>query len=474
VPRVVAHLWIPGFYSEAEAVLCKHPKDAPLVVIKNRQVMDASRGARSKGIRPGMPLRQARLACPDLIEVGYVPERYADLADGIWTVCADYSPAVEPRGQHEAFIDFTSCSDVPDALERISRDIEGVLGIRPAFGVAGSKLVSRIASGILPQMRSSPWSSPRRKTHDAFCNRQVSVSRPEKPGGTLSGSPSQKLAGGLIVAGSERDFLSPMPVTVLWTLGDDIISSLLRLGVKTVGEIQAMARSELTSVFGRAGYAIYEYSLGVDRSSVLPVYPKTTATFRKVFDGEVACEAVLMEAVREGASFIDEELTTRSMVARKWGLVLELAHAGRVVCERRPAKSPRLHGGARAVYQNLLKEELAQRKLCGPVEAISLIATDLIPVVTPSQVNMFEAHVATDSTRAVATVVSRVRDKFGPKSLFRASLLEWDRRDSILLTWEAWNHHEEGKQVASGRGTRGSTSREVLLETEMASGTFHY
>lgn len=468
MPRVVAHLWIPGFYSEAEAVLCKHPKDAPLVVIKDRQVMDASRGVRSKGIRPGMPLRQARLACPDLIEVGYVPERYAELADGIWTVCADYSPAVEPREQHEAFIDFTSCSDVPDALERISRDIEGVRGLRPAFGVAGSKLVSRIASGILPQTRSSP----RRKAHDAFRNRQVS--RPEKPGGTLSESPAQKLAGGLIVTGSERDFLSPMPVTVLWTLGDDIISSLLRLGMKTVGEVQAMVTSELTSVFGQAGHTIHEYSLGVDRSSVLPVYPKKTATFRKVFDGGVACEVVLMQAVREGASFIDEELTTLSMVARKWGLVLELVHAGRVMCERRPAKPPGLHGGARALYQNLLKEALAQRKLCGPVEAISLIATDLIPVVRPSQVNMFEPHVATDSTRAVDAVVSRVRDKFGPESLFRASLLEWDRRDRILLAWEAWNHHEEGKQVASGRGTRGSTSREVLLETEMASGAFHY
>lgn len=466
MPKAVAHLWLPGFCSRAEAVLREHLKEAALVVVRSRQVMDASRSAKMKGIELGMSLRQARLTCPDLVEVAYVPERYAELADRLWRICANYSPAVEPRAQHEAFIDLAGCSDASGTLDRISRDIQDILGIRPAFGIADCKLVARIASGILAQAR--PGS--REKMPEVSCDRQVS--RLEKHDETLSARPARKLAGGVVVTGRARNFLSPMPVSVLWTLDEDTISRLLRLGVRTVGEVQGMARSELADMFGQEGYVIHECSLGIDRSSVLPIYPKKTVVFRKAFDGEAAHEAVLVQAVNDGASFIERELNARAVAARKWGLLLELVHADQVVCEKRLAKPSDFHGGARAVYRNLLKEALAQPKLRGPVEAVSLMATDLVPAMTASQVDMFDPYVATDSARVVDAVVGRVREKFGAKSLFPASLLECDRRDEILLAWEAC--YEKGKQVASGCGARRSASEEVLLETEMASCDFCY
>ncbi len=475
---VVAHVWLPGFYSRLEIMLQRYPEDVALAIFARGQVMDASQGAGAKGIKPGMSPRQARLVCPDLVGVEYVPDRYADTADSLWTACADYSSAVEPCGQHEAFMDLTGSADVLDILDQISRSIERLLGLRPMFGVAGCKLVARIASGVLSQAEPDlPMHVP-----------QMGPSQYVQPGSCLSclrkreGRASISLTGSkeeherwTIVAGREKDFLSPLPVRVLWTLEEEIVFRLLRLGVRTVGEVLAMERSDLIDEFGQAGYAIYEYSLGIDRSGVLPIYPKEAITFRKAFDGDVLDEMALTEAIKEGASFIERKLGARAFAARKWGLALGLPRAGRVVRERRLAKPLGLHGGVRWVYQGLLQEALAQPRQFDAVQSLLLTATDLVPAVAiSSQTDMFDPHVAANSTGAISAALDRVRNRFGMKSIFPASRLEWDRRDRILVAWEAWDRHEEGKQVASGCGERRSLSKAVLLEKGMASGDLRH
>ncbi len=442
--RMIAHIWLPGFYCAAEAVSHGHPNGAPLVVVKGRQVLDASKGARAKGIEPGMSAREARLACPDMLEVMYAPERYAELAESIWTACARSSPAVEPLQEHEAFMDLTGCRDAPGVLGRLSRDILDILGIEPEFGVASSRLVARIASGILSR-------------HG-------------------DGSSEGGLERWAFIIGREREFLAPMPVGVLWPLHGEVISRLERLGVRRVGEIQAMSRSKLVDVFGATGHAIHEYSLGVDRSAVVPRYPKETATFRKTFEGRLNDESALMQAVREGASSIARELGARAATAHRWSLVLELGHADRVVLERRPARPPASREGAIAIFQALLVEALARLRPCEAMEtvdSVSLAATDLVPATTTSQIDMFDPRTPTHSAGAVDAVAARLRRKFGTKGLFPASLLELDRRDRMLLAWEACYHHEEDEQVSARRGAGRSTSEGVLLEGEMASSAIH-
>lgn len=508
---VVAHTWVPGFYAKAEALLSRHPEGAPVVVIaRGKQVMDASPGARKRGIEPGMSLSAARLMCPEIIEVGYVPERYDSLADSLWEACAQYSPAVEPLAQHEAFIDLSGCADVPGVLKRVSQGIEGIVGSRPLFGVARCKLVARVASGVLEETREVLQG----KAPGASCRRRAgSHPEGERQGRHLTVSLAREAGNALIVTGKEKEFLAPLPVGVLWTIDRDVIERLLRLGVQRVGDVQAMGRSALADALGEAGHVVYEFSLGTDRSRVMPVYPKEAVTFRKAFDDEVSDEPILARIVEGGAAFIEQRLRACAVTARRWGIVLEFASnsgASQVARERRLSKPPEFYGGVPAIYRSLLREVLSapggatpsqsespgapespgsfgsawgpgrqvtrrEPATCGlsrPVRAISLVAADLVPTVAASQVDMFDPHIAVDPTRAVDAVVGRVREKFGVKSLFPASLLECDRRDRLLLAWEACSY-EESKQVASGCDARRPAPGEVLLETKMASGAFH-
>ncbi len=483
--RLVAHLWVPGFYAVAECMLSWQPKDASVVITRGRQVLDASPGAKTRGIEPGMPVSGARLMCPEVIEVGYDPGRYDELADRLWEACAGYSPAVEPLDQHEAFIDLVGGPDVPGVLGRLSRDVEAVVGVRPVFGVACCKLVARVASGVLEEARPVLIRALCDKTPGASCRRRRSHPQGEGHRSYFAMSLAEGLLGNFVATGKEMEFLAPMPVGVLWIIDRGVIERLLRLGVRTVGEARAMGRSALVDVLGEAGYAVYECSLGIDRSKVAPVYPKKAATFRKAFGGELTDAAVLAEAVKDGAAFIERELKARAAMARRWCLEFELAGgAGRVACERRLAKPPELYGGIAAIYRNLLRKALVQpgpaaqrgparRGLCGPVEAVSLTATDLVSVAAALQVDMFDPHMATSPARAIHAVAGRVREKFGAKGLFPASLLECDRGDRLLLAWEGGLYHEEGKQVDSGCGATIPAPGEVLLETEMASGALH-
>ncbi|MGE5593676.1 MAG: DNA polymerase Y family protein [Betaproteobacteria bacterium] len=478
---VVAHVWVPGFYAEAETLLNSRPKGTPVVVVgEGKKVMDMSPGARRKGVKPGMSLSVVRLICPEAIEVSYVPERYDSLADSLWETCARHSLAVEPLAQHEAFIDLSGCADVPDAIERISQSIEAIVGSCPAFGVARCKLVARVASGVLEESRrvvhgKTLGSSRRRRTE--------SHPHPEREGRAerLTADPARGLRNVLIVIGKEKEFLAPLPVGVLWTLDDGVIERLQRLGMRRVGDVLAMGRSALVEVLGEPGHVVYELCLGMDRSKVIPVYPKEAITFRKIFDGEVSDESILEHVVEMGAAFIEQRLNAYGATARRWGITLDLTGeggAGQMVHEQRLSKPSKFYGGGLAICRSLLRAVLAapdgatrSRSQHGPlrsVRALSLIAADLMPTTTTLQVSIFDPHIAVDRAQAVDAVITRVREKFGAKSLFPASLLECDRRDRLLAAWEACSRYEESKQVASGSNARRPASGEILLEPEMA------
>jgi len=273
-----------------------------------------------------------------------------------------------------------------------------------------------------------------------------------------------------------------MPVDVLWPLGEKILICLCRLGVGSVGEIQSMEKADLIGMFGQAGHAIYEYSLGMDRSSVLPLYPRKSAAFHKTFDCEVVEEAVLEQAVREGASFIEEELKAHSMAARSFGILLESVDDRSTELETRPIKPLSLYGGAHSIYRSLLGKALKGRMLRGPVWAMSLTANELVPLTVAFQADLFAPYEASDPERAADLALGRVREKFGAKAVFFANALHCSRRDKLkwhglsapyLAEQEAYSY-EEGQKIASSCGSGRATPRKVLLGAKVASDSLHY
>ncbi len=66
------------------------------------------------------------------------------------------------------------------------------------------------------------------------------ASRAAKPDGLL-----------VVAAGSERDFLHPLPVEAIWGVGDATAKRIHRLGVRTVGDLAAIPEGSLIAALGK-------------------------------------------------------------------------------------------------------------------------------------------------------------------------------------------------------------------------------
>lgn len=427
MPGRIGHIWLPNFYSSVEIKINEFsPHDAVFAVIKGQKVLDISITARGKGIKPGMTLRQARLVCPDISVIEYTPQRYTGFAEKIWEAYATYSSAVEPLNESEAFIDLSHCPSMFGALDEISKYVESIIGVSPLYGIARCKLVSRIISGILPGSRT--------KSFRHLTERMVSC--------------EGRHIGANIVTDREKEFLAPLPVNMLWPLDPDILSYLLRLGIGCIGEIQRMNQSVLVDMFGQVGYVIHQYSLGMDYTKVLPVFPQNGVTFSKTFDSPVSNEKILLAVANEGLSSLEKKLDAAYMTVKGLKIALECDSGSIISRKKNLTKQVSMYGGLQRICECLLNETFEGGDLNEPVRTVSITAYGLIPVKTSLQVDMFAPYEVQASAEVMDEILCKVRERFGPGAIFPGRELQLARRDKLLLVSEGYIH-EEGKRVAS-------------------------
>ncbi len=445
--RTVGHAWLPGFYFAAEIKANKSlSKETAFIVIKGQKVLDISPGAGGKGIKPGMTLRQARIICPRLVEIEYVPERYSGFADEVWEMCASYCPAVEPLDQNEAFIELPKGSNVFDTLDKISRHAESIVGVSPLYGIARCKLIARIISGVLSKLK-------------------IKHIRRFPENMAFHGG---KHIGIDIVMEKEKEFLQPLPVNALWPLDSEILSRLHGLGIGCIGEIQRMEKAVLIDMFGELGHVIHQYSLGIDYSGVLRVFPRNHLVFSKSFDLPISDKLVLLESVTECVSCLEKRLYEIYMTTKEVEIVLECDGGSIVNCRKHLAKQVSAYGGLLRICKRLLQEAFDDGKVNRPVKAISVKACNLVPVKTGSETDMFASYKARVSTEVIDRVLCKAREMFGSGVVFPGREFQLDRRDKLLLVSEDYVH-EESQRINSCHNTGLSTSKGVLLERELAS-----
>ena len=96
----VACLAVPHFVIEVERLHDPSLRDRPVVVggDERKEVLDCSPEAMARGVRPGMPLREALSRCPDAAFVEAHPEWYRAATMAMVNALLELSPLVEPAG----------------------------------------------------------------------------------------------------------------------------------------------------------------------------------------------------------------------------------------------------------------------------------------------------------------------------------------------------------------------------------------
>ncbi|MFD3549856.1 DNA polymerase IV [Streptomyces sp. NPDC058655] len=249
----ILHLDMDAFYASVEQASKPSLRGKPVIVggLGPRGVVaTASYEARRFGVHSAMPMAQARRLCPN--GACLVPRftLYRAVSDVVMALLRELSPLVEPLSLDEAFVDLEAGGVAFDAQgaratgERLRADIRAATGLSGSVGLAGSKMLAKVAS------------------------------EEAKPAGLL-----------LIEPGTERELLAPMSVRTLPGVGPATGEHLRRAGITTVGELAEAGEDELVRMVGRAhGVGLYRMALGLDDRPVVAERDAKSVSVEDTFD----------------------------------------------------------------------------------------------------------------------------------------------------------------------------------------------
>ncbi|WP_369779228.1 DNA polymerase IV [Streptomyces sp. R33] len=249
----ILHLDMDAFYASVEQASKPSLRGKAVIVggLGPRGVVaTASYEARRFGVHSAMPMAQARRLCPN---GAYLIPRfslYRAVSDVVMALLRQLSPLVEPLSLDEAFVDLEAggtAFDAESALEtgqRLRADILAATGLSASVGLAGSKMLAKVAS------------------------------EEAKPDGLL-----------LIEPGTERALLAPMSVRTLPGVGPATGEHLRRAGITTVGDLAEAGEDELVRMVGRAhGVGLYRMALGLDDRAVVAERDAKSVSVEDTFD----------------------------------------------------------------------------------------------------------------------------------------------------------------------------------------------
>jgi DNA polymerase-4 len=242
--RTILHVDMDAFYAAVEQRDHPELRGRPVIVGADPKagrgrgvVATASYEARRFGVGSAMPISQAWRACPQGAYVRPDMEKYARVSREVMDVMRRFTDAVEPVSIDEAFLDVTgsgrlfASEGTPASGEDIARALKAAIRegtqLTASVGVASSKMLAKVASDM------------------------------RKPDGLV-----------VVPPGTEAAFLAPLPVRRLWGVGPKMEEVLLKIGVRTIGDLAADP-GRLERRLGTHGHDLVQLALGIDTREVV-------------------------------------------------------------------------------------------------------------------------------------------------------------------------------------------------------------
>jgi DNA polymerase-4 len=386
----ILHADVDAFFASVEQRDNPRLRGRPLIV-GGGVVLAASYEAKAFGIRTAMTGSRARRLCPHVVVVRPRMAAYSEASKAIFRVFDDASPVVEGMSIDEAFLDVRGLGHIggspAEIAVRLRRDVRRHVGLPITVGVARTKFLAKVASGVA------------------------------KPDGLLVVRPERELA-----------FLHPLPVERLWGVGPVTARKLRDRGFRTVGDVALLPEAALESMLGRAvGRQLHALSHNRDARRVRPGRRRgSVGAQRAIGRGPHTQEAI--DAALVG---LVERVTRR---------LRDAGRAGRTVVLRL-----RFDDFARATRSHTLPHPTAQTRLILAV-ARNLL-TDVAPLIERRGLTLVGVAVANlddgplqlvlplegRDDDALDAALDRARERFGASAVTRALLLGGDQGWSMPL-----------------------------------------
>ncbi|MBL8939741.1 MAG: DNA polymerase IV [Archangium sp.] len=374
-----------AFYASVEQRDDPKLKGKPVIVGGHPQrgvVLAASYEVRPFGVRSAMPMGRAVKLAPKAIVVPPRFDAYVDASEAVFRIFERYTPLIEPLSLDEAFLDVTGSQalfgDPVSLAKRIRREIADELHLPASAGIAEVKFVAKIASD--------------------------------------SGKPAgQKV----VEPGTSKAFLAPLPVSRLWGVGPKTEEVLLRLGLKTIGDVANKDLEWLTKNLGSSAQHFWELSNAIDPRAVVPDREAKSIGAQDTFDEDLLGEEALAPHLHGQALRVGRRMRKAGLKGRVVQLTVKYDDF-QSITRRKTLETPTddgqvLYREARAL---LSKADLSRKIRLTGVSAQELVGLN-------EQLGLFapEAPPKNDKLNAA---LDQITKKFGTKAVITADLAKAD------------------------------------------------
>ncbi|MER6001820.1 DNA polymerase IV [Nonomuraea sp. NPDC052116] len=250
----ILHVDMDAFFASVELLERPELRGRPVIVgspAGRGVVLSATYEARAHGVHSAMPMSRARRLCPQATIIPPSHGKYSEVSKGVMEIFHTITPMVEPIASDEAFLDVGGARrrlGPPAVIAAMIREqVLDRYGITCSVGVASSKFVAKLAS------------------------------KQCKPDGLL-----------VVPADQVVDFLHPLPVSALWGVGERTEQSLVRLGIRTVGDLARVPPATLQRELGQAvGGHLAALAWGRDERAVSAHVPDKSIGNEETFAADV-------------------------------------------------------------------------------------------------------------------------------------------------------------------------------------------
>ncbi|MEU7822302.1 DNA polymerase IV [Catellatospora sp. NPDC049133] len=281
------HIDMDAFFAAVEVRRRPELRGLPVVVggTGGRGVVSsASYEARAYGVRSAMPTAMARSRCPQAIFIPPDMTAYAEASRAVMALFRDITPLVEQLSVDEAFLDVSGSRRLfgpPAEIARlIRRRVAEEQRLTCSIGVAPNKFLAKLGSTRA------------------------------KPDGML-----------VIPADKTLKFLRPLPVSVLWGVGERTEEALHRLGLRTVADVADATPSLLRAAVGQSLAAhLHELAWGRDPRQVNTEHQEKSIGAEVTFDTDLGEP----EALRKALLALAQKVAGRARAAGQAGRTVSI------------------------------------------------------------------------------------------------------------------------------------------------------
>lgn len=379
------HIDMDAFFVEVERNRDPSLVGVPVIVggLGRRGVVaSSSYEARARGVKSAMPMGEARRLCP---HGRFLPPNhglYAKVSRQVFQVFRSFSPRVEGLSVDEAFLDIGGLRlhyETPAAAgHQLRARVRDQLDLPASVGISAVKFVSKLASD------------------DA------------KPDGLL-----------VVPAGTELEYLRPMPVGRLWGVGQATRVTLGALGVEAVGDLESVPKEVLVKRIGPSlAQHLKRLASGIDPRMVDPTDTVKSVSVEETYEHDIADVAEIERAVLKLCNRLSIRLHRSGVAGHTISLKVRFGDFETVSRSETVvdpiATTPGLWDEARSL---LTRADIAGRG----VRLLGIGVSGLVAVAAPRQLSLDNPQ------RSIAAdVVEQVRERFGEDAVLPASLLDTD------------------------------------------------